>query len=35
MSGKFFVCLRKLWDIRENFIICPEKVLHVCENYEI
>ena len=33
MSGKIFGCLRKLWDIRGNFLICAEKFLHVCENH--
>ena len=33
MSGNFFVCSRKVRDIKENFLVCPEKFLYVCENY--
>jgi hypothetical protein len=35
MTGKIFGCLRKLWDIRGNFLICAEKFLHVCRIYAI
>jgi hypothetical protein len=35
ISGKCFVCLRKIWDTREHFLVCPEKFCYVCENYGI
>jgi hypothetical protein len=32
MSGTNVVYLRKLRDIDKKILICPEKILHVCEN---
>jgi hypothetical protein len=31
MSGKIFVCVRKLREKREIVLVCPENFLYVCE----